>query len=147
MRLQIKTLIFAGSDLRLIWTLVSDYMILLFSLSTEKRKLFAPVNIMSYQKRQQKSILCLNGTHQLLPSNRELLTNIDQKWLFKNTHCLFVFMFANASNKKADTAINYELVLKTPGDTQIWFGRECAARALKPIHIFKCHFGQKDIHL
>ena len=27
--------------------------------------------------------------------------------------------------------------LKTPGGTQIWFGRGCAARALKPIPISK----------
>ena len=29
------------------------------------------------------------------------------------------------------------------GGTQIWFGRESAARALKPLPMFKGHFGRK----
>ena len=32
------------------------------------------------------------------------------------------------------------------GETQIWFGQGCVARALKPVRIFKGHFGRKGTH-
>ena len=32
---------------------------------------------------------------------------------------------------------------ETPGGTQIWVGQGCAARALKPLPIFKGDFGRK----
>ena len=32
------------------------------------------------------------------------------------------------------------------GGIQIWFGRESAAQALKPLPMFEDHFGRKGIH-
>ena len=38
-------------------------------------------------------------------------------------------------------------IIQVPGGTQIWVGQGCAARASKPIPIFKGDFGQKGYPL
>ena len=45
-------------------------------------------------------------------------------------------------------ALKYMYISKDPGggggDTQIWFGRGCAAQASKPIPIIRGHFSRKN---
>ena len=43
----------------------------------------------------------------------------------------------NSSGKGIETGKVGEYYPSGPGDTQIWFGRGCAAQASKPIPIFK----------